>query len=329
VKATRLQEISIQSKPKNRTLIRVPAKSALRLTRRLRRAIVGAFLSPMYCLLALHEGGPGLAFRWDSTQLALRLLRRRTKQISIVDVCRLFVFPMDSVRYFEFNFVWDVLASHSIHSYLDVSSPRLFPLMLVMKNQELHADLINPDAQDLTVTRNLATSLNLQRRCDFHNCLISSAPFEPGSFDVVTSISVVEHIPDDTEAVRKMWGLLKPGGRLLLTVPCAATAGDEFIDKNEYGVLEPDEDGLFFFQRFYDEQLLADNIFTVIGAPDRYSVYGEKTPGTYHSNQRSKMADPEYPSWREPYMMAKDYGYFDSVSDLPGIGVIGMEFVKT
>jgi SAM-dependent methyltransferase len=290
--------------------------------------MLGAFLSPIYCLLALRERGPGLAFRLDSAVLALRLLRRRTRQISIADVCRLLVFPMDSVRYFEFNFVWDALSNHPIRSYLDVSSPRLFPLMLVVKNHQLHADLINPDPQDLTVTDNLAKSLNLEMRCDFHNCLISAAPFEPGSFEVVTSISVVEHIPEDKEAIRKMWELLKPGGRLLLTVPCAAEAGDEFIDRNEYGVLEPDEDGLFFFQRFYDEQLLSDNIFSVTGEPHRHSVYGEKVPGTYHSNQRSKMADPEYPSWREPYMMATDYGYFDSVGHLPGVGVIGMEFVK-
>jgi hypothetical protein len=139
-----LQEISIQSKPKNRTLIRVPAKSALGRTRHLRRAMLGAFLSPIYCLLALHERGPGLAFRWDSAVLALRLLRRRTRQISIADVCRLLVFPMHSGRYFEFKFVWDALSNHPIRSYLDVSSPRLFPLMLVVKNHQLHADLINP-----------------------------------------------------------------------------------------------------------------------------------------------------------------------------------------
>jgi SAM-dependent methyltransferase len=310
-------------------LIRVPAKSALGRTKRLRRALLGALLSPIYCILAYREGGPGLAFRWDSTQLALRLLRRRTRQISIADVCRLLVFPMDSVRYFEFNFVWDALADRPIHSYLDVSSPRLFPLIVLAKNRHLRANLINPDTHDLTLTDNLGKALNLEERYDLHNCLISRAPFEPESFEVVTSISVVEHIPEDQEAIRKMWGLLKPGGRLLLTVPCAAQACDEFIDRNEYGVLAPNEDGLFFFQRFYDERLLSDRIFNVTGEPYRRSVYGEKKRGAYHNNQCSKMSDPEYPSWREPYMMATEYGYFDSVGHLPGVGVIGMEFVKT
>ena len=56
------------------------------------------------------------------------------------------------------------------------------------------------------------------------------APFAPGSFDVITCISTVEHVglavygqgPDafgDEVALRHMRRLLRPGGRLLLTAP--------------------------------------------------------------------------------------------------------------
>ena len=38
-------------------------------------------------------------------------------------------------------------------------------------------------------------------------------------FDFITCISVLEHIPDHTTAVRNMFGLLNPGGHLLLTFP--------------------------------------------------------------------------------------------------------------
>lgn len=290
--------------------------------------MLGSFLTPIYCLLAYREGAPGLKFRADSALLAFRLLQGRKGHISFADIYRLLLFPMDSVRYFEFNFLWDALSNHSIHRYLDVSSPRLFPLMVVLKNKHLQAELINPDSADLSFTENLAKALGLEGRCELHDCLISAAPFEPRSFDVVTSISVVEHIPDDKEAVRKMWELVRPGGRLLLSVPCAAQACDEFMDRNEYGLLEPNEDGFFFFQRFYDNRLLSDNIFKVTGEPRCHSVYGEKIPGAYHRNQWSKLSDPNYPSWREPYMMGKEYEYFDSLDHLPGIGVIAMEFVK-
>jgi SAM-dependent methyltransferase len=38
-------------------------------------------------------------------------------------------------------------------------------------------------------------------------------------YDAVTCISVLEHIPEHRAAVRGMLGLLRPGGRLILTVP--------------------------------------------------------------------------------------------------------------
>jgi len=40
-----------------------------------------------------------------------------------------------------------------------------------------------------------------------------------GSFDLITCISVLEHIPDHAAAVAGMCRLLRPGGRLLLTFP--------------------------------------------------------------------------------------------------------------
>jgi SAM-dependent methyltransferase len=297
--------------------------------KRLSRVLAGFFLSPVYYFLAYLKGAPGLKFRRDSTLLAFRLFLGRKADISLADLLRLFIFPMDSVRYFEFDFVWGALSKHFTHRYLDVSSPRLLPLMYALKNRHLRVDLINPDITDLTVTENWAEALGLGDRCDLHDCLISAAPFEPGSFDVVTSISVVEHIRDDKEAIRIMWNLVKPGGRLWLTVPCAAHAFDEFIDRNEYGLLTPNEEGIFFFQRFYDNRLLAEHVFSIMGEPNARSVYGEKLAGSYHRNQGKKMSDPSYPRWREPYMMAREYDYFDAVDKLPGIGVIAMEFVKS
>jgi SAM-dependent methyltransferase len=44
-------------------------------------------------------------------------------------------------------------------------------------------------------------------------------PFEDGSFDVVTALDVLEHIPDDRAALADMVRVLRPGGTLMLTVP--------------------------------------------------------------------------------------------------------------
>jgi 2-polyprenyl-3-methyl-5-hydroxy-6-metoxy-1,4-benzoquinol methylase len=44
-------------------------------------------------------------------------------------------------------------------------------------------------------------------------------PFPEDSFDIVTALDVLEHIPDDRKAVAEMIRVLKPGGILVLTVP--------------------------------------------------------------------------------------------------------------
>jgi hypothetical protein len=52
---------------------------------------------------------------------------------------------------------------------------------------------------------------------------------------------VLEHIPEDRDALEKMRNLLESGGKLLLSVPCAAEAFEEYIDFDEYGLLEMDD----------------------------------------------------------------------------------------
>jgi len=44
-------------------------------------------------------------------------------------------------------------------------------------------------------------------------------PFQDESFDVVAALDVLEHISDDHEALAEWQRLLKPGGKLLITVP--------------------------------------------------------------------------------------------------------------
>jgi SAM-dependent methyltransferase len=48
---------------------------------------------------------------------------------------------------------------------------------------------------------------------------ITAANVFGGDFDVVTMFDVLEHLPDDVAALRRVRRLLKPGGLLVLTVP--------------------------------------------------------------------------------------------------------------
>lgn len=44
-------------------------------------------------------------------------------------------------------------------------------------------------------------------------------PFKDGLFDIVAVLDVIEHVEDDTRALKEVFRVLKPGGFLLLTVP--------------------------------------------------------------------------------------------------------------
>lgn len=54
--------------------------------------------------------------------------------------------------------------------------------------------------------------------CPLVNGDIRMPPFATG-FDLIGIFDVLEHLPDDLEALRDLKALLNPGGRLLLTVP--------------------------------------------------------------------------------------------------------------
>ena len=47
----------------------------------------------------------------------------------------------------------------------------------------------------------------------------TNLPFADASFDLVTALDVVEHLDDDVAAFREMKRVLRPGGRILVTVP--------------------------------------------------------------------------------------------------------------
>lgn len=293
--------------------------------KKLAHALRGLALFPFYWLMAWTVQTPGLAFRFLCLLKGIRLLVRNGDYVSAYG---LILAPLDSVRYFEFDFMWNAVRTMKIGSYLDVSSPRMLPLMIVDRRANLVADLINPDKKDLPVSASLAKSLGIADRCRFHDRLIEDAPLTPASYDLITSMSVIEHIPDDQGAIQKMWDLLRPGGVLLISMPCASQASEEYTNLNDYGLIDTDESGFVFWQRYYDEALIQQRIFSITGQPRRALIYAEKEAGSYDQNVVHKRTDPFYPFWREPLMMGTQFGFKGRLADLPGMGVIAMEFVK-
>lgn len=305
--------------------IRFPAPAPpLGRTRKAARHITAAALLPIALLTAWWVKTPGLQVRLRCIGLGLRAIRA-------VDPRRggtLILNPMDSFRYFELDFVQQTVASWAPDRYLDVSSPRLVPLLVLDRKPAVTADIINPIGEDLRETRKLAKTLGLLNRSRLQQVLVEDAAYPEKSFDLITCVSVLEHIPDDVGAVAAMWRLLRPGGRLILTVPCARHACEEYTDFDEYGLIDKTADGFVFWQRYYSEAALTQRIWSVTGQPARTSIFGEVEPGSYDENVTQKRTNPAYPYWREPMMMGRKYRYFEEVDQLPGMGVIGMEFHK-
>lgn len=48
---------------------------------------------------------------------------------------------------------------------------------------------------------------------------VQALTYADNAFDLCTSTEVLEHVPDDARAMRELLRVLKPGGRLLFTVP--------------------------------------------------------------------------------------------------------------
>jgi hypothetical protein len=124
-----------------------------------------------------------------------------------------------------------------------------------------------------------------------------------------------------------MWTWVRPGGRLVLSVPCARDPYEEYIDLDEYGLLKPDDRGFVFGQRFYDQRMIRDRFVSVCGEPSRFAILGEREPGAFLADRERKLLGKA--SWaREPYALATGYRRFDSIDALPGIGIAAMEFLK-
>lgn len=108
----------------------------------------------------------------------------------------LFCNPVSIVRYFEFPFCYQAIEWSKVHQWMDISSPRLF-LSFVLHNQlQTTLDAVNPDQRDLEETFVQLQTGGFAKRFSLHCADATKLPFPNNCFDVVTSISVLEHVPE-------------------------------------------------------------------------------------------------------------------------------------
>jgi ubiquinone/menaquinone biosynthesis C-methylase UbiE len=239
--------------------------------------------------------------------------------------------PVSIVRYFEFQFAKDAANWNLSRKWLDISSPRLFLLYGLSKYSNINLVAINPDNNDLSETANYLKILKLEDSA----CLVANnaqtLSFPDNNFDIITSISVIEHIPNQeaANALKEIYRVLKPGGKLILTFPCSNEFFEEWRDNDVYGLGSPSETNKYFFQRFYDINAIQKQLSEIIGEqPVTMQIFGEKVKGTFAEYEKRWMRTGLNETVKDPYYISKDYKLYDSIEKLPGVGVCGLIFQK-
>ncbi len=155
------------------------------------------------------------------------LLRRGYRREAIVRV----VVPLDPSRYLELPWALEQLGAKPGERVLDLAGPKL--LSVVLARQGVRVTAVDQLEREIEAWRALAGDVpGLELRVADGRAL----PFEDASFDHACSISVLEHIeePGDAEALRELARVVRPGGRVLVTLPHAQAYREDWRDAPVY-----------------------------------------------------------------------------------------------
>ncbi len=274
---------------------------------------------------AQRRGLEGAPFGWFGFGLGLRLL-----PVAPRAGIELLLNPVSMVRYVEFPFAYRHLRTGEI---LDVSSPRLLSLYVASKHPDARIRVLNPDARDLERTRTIAKRKRVDGRLQLELAGVDAVFGERDRYDAIYAVSVVEHIAgayDERTALAQLWPAVKPGGRLILTVPADRTFRTESREQNLYGTAAPDAEGAFFFQRFYDENAVRERLIEPVGVePAVVEWYGEDVPGQFDEWEQRVMQRGSLARFvDDPMLAAQRWRRYPDWAAMPGIGVCCLVFEK-
>lgn len=178
--------------------------------------------------------------------------------------------PVSYWRSVEFAYVWRQLALADGARILDLGSPKDLAAMLARhRGYEVVATDILPQAIHLSERYARAQRLHGRGRGLVHSEIQDgrALTYADGSFDAAYSVSVLEHIPDrgDSEAIRELVRVVRPGGVVVVTVPFDRRYRETFVDGPVYE-RQPVGSEKVFFERHYDRSSLAARLIDGTGA---------------------------------------------------------------
>ena len=171
---------------------------------------------------------------------------------------------MASVGYWRYwpNAVVAKLTPAKNAAILDVSSPKVLSLYLASRGHTLTATDLD-DAKIFSRWQKLARySGPGSYKAEYQDARHLAYP--DNSFDIVYSISVIEHIPDrgDAEALEEFGRVVRPGGHVIVEVPYRHQGRDYFFDYDSKGArLENPQ----FYERHYDAKTLRERLMNPAG----------------------------------------------------------------
>jgi ubiquinone/menaquinone biosynthesis C-methylase UbiE len=158
---------------------------------------------------------------------------------------------------------------------LDVGSPKMLGLYLAFTTR---CEVTLTDISELNVDEYRCMWRGLKPKAkgdaDFLLQDARSLQFEDAEFDIVYSMSVIEHIEGDSgdsKTARELFRVLKPGGLLILSIPF----GTKYIEQQRIGfsgaARRMANQQAYFFQRIYDLPVFESRILSQLRSLDQTS----------------------------------------------------------
>lgn len=212
---------------------------------------------------------------------------------------------MDYVRCLEFPLVFEHLQLQRGGWLLDVGSgPSHFPLFVASKTKSAVVAFDASEwvrAQRTMAARLAAQGIDTAGRLHVVIGDARNIPCRDRLFDYISLISTIEHVEGDGDstAIAELARVLKPGGRLVLTVPYNFERFKDFwITDNTYTAAY--RGSPLFYQRHYDDQALTRRLIDPSGLKlTKKLIFGE--PGARCFN--TLFANPRLPVLlKAPYL---------------------------